>query len=388
MATTNNATSPVKGITEKAFHVSLWILLATGITANAFVILWRCCRKSSGFCFLSVFIVSLAVADLLFCCHFMLQEVLLVGVVFNEDRRNQTFSQVDGHVCLASTFTFYVSCNAVALTATGIAFYTLLAMRGKKTDKALSVFIVICWVVSSALAGWGTSRLNTHFTDHQVHRNMSSEMYSLNIMFGCMGDVNMIIVPTIIASLNFASSTICSALYLLVCSTLRKSTVVDFENAELKHLKVRLAIIALMNLVGWWPACALYWYSIISGNNVFNGRLDPDITKPAFLLAVTVSATNPVIYTIASRPLLKFLRRICCVCLNGGSEERRPFLVRYFVLNREVDTRWRTCCGLKCERREMTTMSNDTDQSSLFPESTNRTMRVETECPDDYDKDA
>ena len=302
-----------------------------------------------------------------------------MGVVFNGDHRNQTFTRVDAHVCLASTFTFYVSCNASAFTATGIAVYTLFAVKGRKSDKVLSVFIVICWAVSVALAGWGTSHLKVFLEDHKLDRDIPSDIYSLDVMFGCMGDRNMIIVPSIIASLNFVAATVCCVLYLMVCSTLRK-TVVSFENTELKHLKVRLAVIALMNVFCWWPACVLYLYSTISGKTVFEGSVDPDITIPAFLLAATVSAANPVIYTFASRGLLKFVRRVCAVCVKRGAEERRPFLVEEFA---DGDVQAPDCCRWKYQIRELPTVTNETEQSSLFSDSTNRVTRVESGWQDD-----
>jgi hypothetical protein len=362
MNTKVNSTDPA-GITGEAYHGVLLFLVSFGIVGNISVIVWRCFLRESRYSLLSALIISLAAADLLFCMHFLFQEVLLFRIVFIGDKGNHTFTNVDEAFCLSSTFTFFVSTNSAVLTTGGIAANTLFTLKGLQPRRAFILFITVCWIFSLSIASAATSTLSDFFESANASTwVMSSNSYSLRIAYGCMGDINMMLFPAIACSLNAAVTVSCIVLYGCVIRTVKS---VDFkiENSGVRALQVRLTIIVLLNIVCWWPANVLYWYSYSRKKNVFNGELGPKASEPTLLCAALVSAANPIIYTIASR---KFFRCLCCKPHSGQSSD--PLIV-----HNDMDKA--CCCKLFGRRksdvgriRYLATETNETEKSSLFPE--------------------
>ena len=256
-----NGTESVVGVTGGAYHGVMLFLGSFGIVANISVIVWRCSVKESRYSLLSARIVSLATADLLYCIHFLLQETLLFPIAFSGENGNRTFTDVDETVCLASTFMGFLSCNLAVLTAGGIAAITLLTLKGKQRSHAFVLFMVLCWILSFSVAAAATWKLKEFFDkNHSSSWILSSDSFSLRIIYGCMGDVNMILFPVIACSLNATATVVCIIIYGCVVRTLQKVRF-GMENSELKVLQVRLSIIVLLNVVCWWPACRVYIYT-------------------------------------------------------------------------------------------------------------------------------
>ena len=372
-----NGTESVVGVTGGAYHGVLLFLVSFGIVGNISVIVWRCSVKEARFSLLSVLIVSLATADLLYCIHFLFQEVLLFPIAFSGENGNRTFTDVDESLCLTSTFMFFLSCNLAVLTAVGIAANTLLILKGNQRSHTLVLFMVLCWILSFSVAAAATWKLKEFFDkNHSSSWILSSDSFSLRIIYGCMGDVNMMLFPVIGCSLNAAATVVCIIIYGCVVRTLQKVRF-GVENSELKVLQVRLSIIVLLNVVCWWPADVLYLYSYTRHKNVFNGELSPRVSEPALLFTALVSAANPVIYTIASR---KFFRCLCqCLfCRRGCCKQRTAQLIEPLIPYDDKDTaRCSAFCSKLFSRRKsdfggglryVSTETNETEESSLFSE--------------------
>ena len=377
-----NSTDSVVGVTGGAFHGFMLFLVSFGIVGNTSVIVWRCSVKESRFSLLSSLIVSLATADLLYCIHFLFQEALLFPIVFSGETGNHTFTNVDETLCLSSTFTFFLSCNIAVLTAAGIAAYTLLTFRGgKQRSHALVLFMVLCWILSFSVAAAATWKLKEFFDkNHSSSWVFSVDLFSLRIIYGCMGDFNMMLFPAIVCSLNAAVTVVCIIIYGCVVRTLRKIHFV-VENSEVKVLQIRLSIIVVLNVVCWWPADVLYWYSYTRHKNVFNGELSPRASEPVLLFTAITSAVNPVIYTIASKKVFRCLYQ--CLfrgCKRDFCKRRTVQLLEPLIPYNDNDRgRCCTCCS-NCKlfgRRKsdfgvmvyyVSTESNKTEEESLFPE--------------------
>jgi hypothetical protein len=335
-----NSTESVVGITGGAYHGIMLFLVSFGIVGNTSVIVWRCFLKESRYSLLSALIVSLAAADLLYCMHFLFQEALLFQIVFTGESRNHTFTDVDESLCLVSTFMTFLSANSAVLTTAGIAANTLLSLKGYQRSRSLVLYIVFCWAFSLSIATAATLKLRAFFdTAHASSWILSSESYSLRIVYGCMGNFNMIF-PVITCSLNAAVTVVCIIIYSCVAHRLEK-----FRNAvrgsELRALQIRLSIIVLLNVICWWTADALYLYSYTRSKNMLNGQLSPKASEPALLFTALVSAVNPIIYTIAST---KFYRCLCRECY----KRRTVQLTDSLIPSEGNDTVAVECCCCCC----------------------------------------
>ena len=127
----NNDTTSIAGVTSRAYHTIMWILVTAGLLGNLVVLVWRCSKKESRDSLISVLIISLAIADLLFCCHFLLEEVMLAKTVFASHQENLAIymSTTDERLCFSVLFLVGVSANAIMLTAVAIALATLFSFR-------------------------------------------------------------------------------------------------------------------------------------------------------------------------------------------------------------------------------------------------------------------
>jgi hypothetical protein len=65
------------------FHVALWVMIIVGLLGNLLVIVWRCTRPPpQRGSVLSIIIIILAVADLLYYIHLSMLEGLVARPVF------------------------------------------------------------------------------------------------------------------------------------------------------------------------------------------------------------------------------------------------------------------------------------------------------------------
>ena len=314
-----------QGLTSPTFHSVVWVLSMAAILGNSMVIVWRCSRKNNRFKLCSLLIVSLALADLLWCCHFILQEALLVNSVFNAVE-NETFGFTDVYerLCLTDTFLIFFSCNAIMFTAVGIAVHTALCLYGCRHGiTIMHIYMSTSWLASLVIAVSATLELKGYA--HNFHTRLSSDAFSLVVMFGCMGDRNMLLYPVLVSSVNAVASIACICIYSCLCCKLKRIRA-RMGSPEVKQLETRMAIIALLNLVGWWPACIIYWYSYARDKTVFNGGIDPDVTIPILLLSVIVSVVNPIIYTMASKPFCALLKRACIRYHYHDNERGTPLI--------------------------------------------------------------
>ena len=126
-----------------------------------------------------------------------------------------------------------------------------------------------------------------------------------------------------------------------------------------------------------YTADVLYWYSYTQHKNVFNGELSPRATEPGLLFAALISAANPVIYTIASRKYFRYLCQ-CLLCRPECCKQRTAQLIEPLIPYDDRDTtRCSACCsklfgrrksGFGGEVRYVSTETNETEESSVFPE--------------------
>lgn len=371
-----NLTSTHPGVTSRAFHISLWILLCSGLIGNVLVIIWRSCRRAGSSRQLqSLLIISLAAADLLFCCQFLLRELILLEPIFIA-AENETFSftATDERMCLATTFFTFVSCNTVLLTSLAIAMHSFLSLTGFRHRKVfISIFVSLGWVMTVVLAAVTTWYLKWHDRDRLLDSvGVSVNFFTLIVMFGCTGDLNAIIFPVVVTSVNALSSVLCTVLYVCVCVRIRQALrIVTHGNSSgdrTGNFPIRLAIIVLLNIVCWWPACILYWFSYIRNETVFNHRMSPETIEPIFLFAAAVSACNPVMYSVPWKPVSKLVRRFYD-CFRCGADEEK---IRLFSDNTKNQYVCSAMCGCNFAFRSRTLSSVEssdiTQDTRLFTE--------------------
>lgn len=318
------------GLTSRAFHTSMWALLTAAILGNVLVIAWRFSRKESRFRITSVLIVSLAVADLLWCSHFVLREVIVFKAVFGESG-NVTFqltTRDEGlSLCLSSSFLLFSSANAMMLIAVAIALHTVLALHDcRYGNTVVYLFLSVSWLASLVVASIATFSMKGYVNNFRRSLLfMSRDTFSIVGMFSCAGDNRWFLYTVILLCVNVTASVACSVLYCFVCCKLKRSNL-TYNKSEMNNLQLRMMIIALMSVVVWWPPCLVYAYCYVTGKTVLNGKLNLEAVEAILLLVVIVSAANPVIYTIASRPFLKFVKGLCGSICYHGDEDRRELL--------------------------------------------------------------
>lgn len=385
------------GITSPIFHVALWIVLSAGIIGNLLVLLWRCLRKESRLQLISLLIVSLAFADLLWCSHFLLQEVMLVYPVFiASENETLSFTEKDEQLCLTTSFLGYASCNAIMLTVVAIALYSYLTFSGvRHRNKVISVFVALGWIASMSVAATAVRDFAMYYQDNgnsfKSESNLKLERFSAITMLGCLAPnrEKFSRYPLIVTSINAASSIISTFIYVCLWKKVRKKDCGSgsYGNHELKQLQIRLTIIAAMNLLCWWPSCILYWLSYVREESVPNGRLSPHAVEPVFLFTVAVSAANPIIYTMASKRFVRITARCCNSVCRQCNEERR--IEVYFPYQGNVGRKSHNChwcCSALCcyrsrfqmlgshhitdLRNPLLSLSEETEETDMFTEST------------------
>ena len=266
-----NDTKSIAGVTSLAYHTTMWILVIAGLLGNLLVLVWRCSRKESTLSLLSMLIVSLAFADLLFCCHFLLQEVMLTNTIFASDQDNHTFhvTTTDERLCLSVLFFVSVSCNAIMLTTVAIAIATLLSFhRYRYGNRIITWFLVISWMCCFAFGGlvvwiYGPTYQATS------KRALDMNSFSLFVIYQCVGSrpdaPHWNPFPITVVTLNAMASLVVALIYIYLWCTIRKQGVPfnPSQSQEITRFRIRLTIISGLNVLCWCPACFIYWFAFV-----------------------------------------------------------------------------------------------------------------------------
>ena len=236
------------GITSWTYHILMWILVTAGILGNALVVVWRCSRRESRLNILSVLIVSLAMADLCFCLHYLLQEVMLADPIFSSRNRSLfNVTSTDERLCLSIKFFVGASVNAVMLTAVAIALYTCCSFHHcRQGNRLITGFILISWMVclvSGAVATWAFKKYYTY-----PETAVDVEALSLLAIVGCVNSDNPHHLPygTIVSTANALASLVVSVLCFCLWLKVRKTAVLNSRqcgNKEINYFRIRLIVI-------------------------------------------------------------------------------------------------------------------------------------------------
>ena len=239
-------------------------------------------------------------------------------VLANANKVNVTvdITTVDERLCLSVLFFAGVSTNAVMLTAVAIALATFFSFHLHRHGNRIIIwFLVISW--SSCLAFGGLIVWKYRPAYQAVAKTaLDVNTFSLFVVYECTGalrDVNWNILPIIATTLNAMASLVVAVIYIYLWCRLRKLglSFTHSRSQEITHFRIRLTIISGLNLLCWWPACALYWVAFFDNRAVLNGTLSPVASEPVLLITAAVSFANPIIYTIASKRFLDVARRAC-----------------------------------------------------------------------------
>ena len=315
---TNASRTRPTGLTSCPFHVALWTLAGVGIIGSVLVIIWRCTRRNQAkFHLNSVMVVCLAISNILFCTHYLLREVMLIEPVFRHNGSNSyAFEDNDTGMCTAINFLTYASCISLSSTSVAIALHTFLSLCGAAWRKTLSVTILLTgWFVSLAVATFTTYELGKNGDEFSL-KEMSVEEFSLTIIFGCVGGRRLLIFPVVVTAVNALCATFCCMLYVATFCKIREitkswRTYTTSGSDRRSHviLLIRLVVMVVLNLIWWWPACVLYWLSYFSNRSQLLEDSDLKIVEFSLISTVVVSVLNPIIYTVASEPFTRSVKR-------------------------------------------------------------------------------
>jgi hypothetical protein len=310
-------------------------------------------------------------ADLCFCLHYLLQEVMLADAIFGS--RNQTLlniTRADQHYCLSIRILVSVSTNGIMLTALAIAFATFCSFyHCRYGDQLIKGFIVFSWVaclVIGAVAFW-LFKMYYRYPETEIDR----DTLSLLVVFGCVEGISLksslrnLHYDAIATSINVLASIVVCILYFCLWFKIKKSTSRQFRNKEINRFRIRLIVISILNLLCWWPVLAVYLYESAKNETEYDGSFTLVGSELILLTTAAASAANPIIYTIATK---EFFRRACSCC----KKKRRLIFVN------ENDRMYRGCCALcrqwfdRCRRKKpgipVDSLTEDTEESSLFTE--------------------
>ena len=372
---TNSSASTA--VTSLAYHIPMWILVISGILGNVLVVVWRCYSKESRLNLLSVLIVSLAVADLCFCSHYLLQEVMLAPFVFDHGKRNNPirFTSTDQRLCSAMTFLTFGPMNAIMFTAVAIALYSLFSLRPRKYgNRLITGFVMISWMACLALGVLSAWKSRRYYPATESY--VSLQTYYHLVIYRCLQpdaysfQWSGFVYPVIAMATNALSSLLLPCIYICLCCKVRKRNFNPnhCQSQEIDRFRIRMAAISILNLVCWWPICVVcfvFWARHGSQHH----SSDPPFVEPYFIFLAAVSAANPIIYTIASRRFFSAARYACknsffCHPCNG---QRKHVL----LLPGEANHRSKCCGLLPCPKKadvelRYSLTSGHTDETSLF----------------------
>jgi hypothetical protein len=330
---------------SRPFHVALWIMIIVGFLGNLLVIVWRCTRPpSQRGSVLSITIIILAVADLLYCVHLGMLEGLVARPVFGGANLSTSLG-VMNFICRTSGNLSLLSCSTAMWMTLNIAVYSCQALIGcgccchccLLVDRRGCLFVtVVCQLLFFILPIIeATISLNqllginvTLPSTADVNRVFSTCAYveSTGAMFGGVIFFNNIstdyesseFVPvmfgTLTGFLNSLLSLSCAFIYLAVCIRLNRqfhmTDNVSQGVTELSKLKWRLSFIVLINTACWIPVTTIHIGFTIT---YFLRSLPPtemfDLLATNVILISISPAINPLIYTISGKQFMKFLKR-------------------------------------------------------------------------------
>lgn len=366
----------LSGLTSKVFHTLMWIFVASGIVGNVLVVFWRLSNKKLRYSILSLLIVSLAVADLLWCSHQFIQEVMLLNpLYFSGKSDNYSLDGTNKRLCLTVTFLTYLSVSSSILTAVAIAMYTFCTLACSRRRRFFVVYTLLVWIGAFTVATAALVNLYTVWNDPErglSEKGMSLNSYIVKVVYSCSGFNSMLVIPLIGTAILALSSLAIAVIYCSLCLWLRTRRAGDEnsrQKSQIMKLKIRLGIIAVINVVSWWPACIVHWYGLYQDKTIMNGKLPPSYPQSVLLLTAALSAANPLIYTVQLARLWKKMLLVFGFKCSSKSEE----------LNL-IDTGEHSVCKISCfccvgeccaTRRypyRMSSFSDNTQEESLFPE--------------------
>ena len=323
------------GVTSVSFHVTLWTLSLLGIIGNTLVVIWRCYqRNDSRLHLVSLLIVNLAISDVLFCTQFVLREAMLMSPIFHDSHNSSySFTETDSRICMASLFLFYLSCSCIVITTVAIALHTFLSVDERSWKKPIVVTVVAAgWIFSLTLAGVASQYMDKELNAYYSTPDKSAEMFSLIVVYGCMGD-RVKIFPVVISLLTVVSCMLCCFLYIGFCIKFRRlsnrlggSEMQEGVRRSFTVLQIRFALVVVLNLACWVPPFGLYWNSYFTNRTAFRGTLNPETPQPAFIFVLIVSAVNPMIYTVSCSSYIRLLKRCFNFTRRPKNEEQQLIL--------------------------------------------------------------
>lgn len=355
-----NSTSYAQGLTSKAFHITQWTLVAFGIVGNLSVVAWRCKRsgRSNGR-LLSMLIISLAFADLLLSCQYLLKELTVLSAVFGSSTNNFTLTDADIWICFTTNFLTFMSVNATMFTVVAIALQTYFVISGMRYGCVIVISVVVTgWVLSLAAAVLITYNFDLDHLESLLLADGSPASF-IGIIY-----IHFHVKYAFFAlCINGTASLVCSFVYIAVLVKIRKlRKLMARHETNLGSLQIRMTIIVFLSIISWWLPGILLGYNYITGDNMRNGRLDPRFVESVFALTAVSSAANPVIYTISWKPFRQLVKRMCSFsCGNCDRVEDRSG-----VLGTQREDRVCYCRLWRNEGWDTIDSSYDTEETSAF----------------------
>ena len=402
-----------------SFHVVLWIMITVGLVGNALVIVWRCTRpRPQRGSVLSIAIIILAVADLLYCVHLGMLEGSVAREVFgglnfiNASDAMNVICRISGNLSL-------LSCSTAMWMTLNIAIYSCQVLTGCNcccnccslvARKGCLFVTVVCQLLFTSLPIIG---INIYLMDYwgdgfvlplpgqpvTASEVLSTCAYAqtasilqLNsicfewncsnwtnpstcdwVTFACSReepDIEMFYIVTTLVSLNSLLSVSCAVLYLTMCIRLNRQfhtpsdvpTMRSQGVTELTKLKWRLTLIVLINTGCWITVTTIHVYLLYYPGE-FGEAYILELIATSFVLVSISPAINPLIYTIAGKQFVKFLKR-CWKFLKCQVTIGRTRELKYDDYLIEV----RRCSCIPCVQcikpRDLDTWN--TEEASLF----------------------
>ena len=332
-----------------AFHVPFGILVVMGILGNMVALAWNCWRKETRRQLLTVLVSSLAVADFFFSLQFLLQEVIVLQALKAGRETLVTFSETDKGIFLSLTFFGYASCNAIMVTTVAISVHSYLSLRGGHRNAFTIAFVLIGWMTSIGVAIAATMNLRDYFSvlPSAVHIDLFANVIMVGHIAASIQVNNATLYPMIVTCFNAIASVVCTVFYISVWRMIRKKLPGRNESTrqDIRQIHIRLSIIVAMNMLCWWPACAVFLYVYSTKNSVWNRGIPEEITIPIFFVTAAACVANPIIYTITSKPFIKTMTRACCFKRTKAQQNTAR------------------CCNLLCCSLEMAHAENMSDMT-------------------------
>jgi hypothetical protein len=404
---------PLSVLDSVPFHVFLWIMVIAGLVGNALVIAWRCTRsRPQRGSVLSIAIILLAVADLLYSAHLFILESSVARHVFGGS--NLSTSSAMDVMCRASGNLSLLSCSAALWMTLNIAVYSCQVLtrcycRGCSLlrRKGCLFVTIICQLFLTSLPLIGINIYMNLMPNYNLLSDPDGDQGNLpgtttwpvtaaqvlstctyaqtpvvvypstcpdmeGICLDVAPSVETLFVGTAFVSLNSILSLACAFVYLAVCIRLHQqfqtpanaSTMRSQGVTELSKLKWRLASIVLINTLCWMTVTIIH---VRLFTFFYVESIGPDLSADMVaicLVLVSISpAINPLIYTIAGKQFKKFLKRcweyLKCQVVCGRPREMQPD--NYLIGQRR-------CSCIPCMQcvRPQALEKWDTERASLF----------------------